>query len=348
MTTDSSKKLHNLIPDEQWDTTKNILEEALKVEHVDNDPIVLRIAVGIASWFSSLFALGFLCAAFEPEESGAIAIGIILILTAGCIHHRAQTKVLFLEQSILCTITTGHLLVLFGAGELFGGDPMDYAMTQTALCTIGVFAYKSSIYRTVSLLLAIVLWTVTAIETEQSLIYHALLTVQVLALAGLALWRAKSSSYLIALGISLTGSILFLDWLHSDLWRERLEITVWPANICMTILLAYTAHKVIPKVFKNRLQGISIFIILALLAFASTPGVLLGTTLFLYGRGTYNRLLESLGICGLFASTVFYYYSLQVSLLAKSGSMILSGTLLLCVATYLLRKTPNSQSKDTL
>jgi len=332
-------KLRDYIDHTQTDAVEALLREATSTESAPKDPIALRILVGIGSWFSSLFLLGFLAIGFQPSEGGAVALGAFIIGFMLILHYRAENKAVFVDQGILACITAGHLLILVGAAELFGrhSSPLHYALIQSLLCLIGVLAYKQSLYRISSLLLTVVLWIHTALELEIPLLYHLLLSIQVIAFALLALWRTRSSSYLTALALSLLCSIFYLDWIQSSHWQAPLQSALWVANLWFIALLAATIWRIHPNAWHHPLRCLLALGVLSVLAWGSTPGILLGLCLILYGRGVHNRILEALGISGLFAGVAFYYYSLQTSLLLKSGNMFLSGLVCLGLALYFHR-----------
>lgn len=337
----------DLIEPKQADKVEATLRADEERVAVPRDPIALRILIGIASWFSSLFVLGFLVAGFQPDEGGAIALGTIIMGMMLLFHHKVESKPIFVEQGILACTTAGHLLLLFGLSEFMDGrsEPINYAIAQTLLCTVGVFAYRQSLYRISSLLLAVVLWIHTALDMQAPMLYHLLLSLQVVLFGSLALWRAQSSSYITALAISLLGSIFYLDWMQSSLWQEPLKTPLWPANLAMICLLAATVWRVLPFARTHAAAYLLGIATLALLAIGSTPGILLAVALILYGRGSQDRMVEVLGTGGLFASVAFYYYSLQISLLLKSGTMVISGLACLAIAGYGYRWLRHQESE---
>ena len=69
----------------------------------------------------------------------------------------------------------------------------------------------------------------------------------------------------------------------------------------------------------------------------STPGVVAGAAILVLGFDRRDRVLVGLAVLFLLCFGSFYYYSLQLTLLQKSGVLVASGLLVLGARDYLTR-----------
>jgi len=83
-------------------------------------------------------------------------------------------------------------------------------------------------------------------------------------------------------------------------------------------------------------QPLSIAVVgVILLGTVSAPGILLALALMILGYGRHERLLWTLGLLLMPAFIWFYYYTLELTLLEKSGVLVGSGCVLLLARLYL-------------
>jgi uncharacterized membrane protein len=75
-----------------------------------------------------------------------------------------------------------------------------------------------------------------------------------------------------------------------------------------------------------------------LLGIVSAPGVILSICLMVLGYAKHEKLLLLTGILLMPVFIFFYYYNLDVSLMAKSGVLVGSGVVLLVGRGYLAAK----------
>jgi uncharacterized membrane protein len=68
------------------------------------------------------------------------------------------------------------------------------------------------------------------------------------------------------------------------------------------------------------------------LSWLTTPGILLSLFLIMLGHALRDRIYTAIGLLGFAAFVVLFYYSMQISLLQKSGLMVVSGALCLLLA----------------
>lgn len=298
------------------------------------DPLALRIVVSLAAWLTTLFLLGFIFAAFEPREEGCLVLGLFLLGGALFVHRRALVNGMFWQQSVLVTVFAGHLLTLYGAASWLDMEPMllRLAIVQSLLSLVAIRLYPVGLYRFSTLLLSVVFWILLSLENDTPSLYHAILLAQVSLLAALSLWRPHPGSFAYALALSTAGSIFFLDWTQSLLWREPFTAPPWPASLILGAFLAAVIWRCLPRT--GRITPLVLPLAgLLLLSFLASPGLLLAIALLVLGRSLGNVHFSWIGYATLGAFLGFYYYALQTSLLEKSLALLASGFLCLLLAS---------------
>jgi uncharacterized membrane protein len=76
------------------------------------------------------------------------------------------------------------------------------------------------------------------------------------------------------------------------------------------------------------------------------PGLAPATLILLLGYGNGNRVLSGMGVVTLLGYLSFYYYSLEATLLYKSGVMIATGLSLLAIRVMVQTWWPARQKQD--
>lgn len=315
---------------------------ALRAAHAEaaepRDPVVLKALTGLSAWVASLFLLGFVVAGLQAEDSALLVLGVIFSALAAVIHQKAPRAGTFVQQSTLSCMMCGHLLLLFGILVTFrdgrGDELLTLAITQTGLCVLPLVAFRHPTYQAAALLLAAALWTVYAVEHNAPWLFRLLLALQVFSFAALVLWRARRNSVSYALALSIGATIFFLDWIHSHARAGSFDEPLWPTNLIIAALLVAIASRFIARVDRQNKSIILLLVLLLGLAFLSSPGLLFAFALLTLGYGLRDRIYGGLGLIALPLFLVFFYYSLEVTLLQKSGILLASG--LLCLALSLL------------
>ncbi len=304
------------------------------------DPLILRLLLGIAAWIASLLLIGFIFSIFTSEGFGTLVTGIA-ILTGGIVmHYRIANPGPFIQQVTLAVVMSGHLMTLFGA--IMTLDPEDPliigAVIQTALSGLSIRVFPRATYQTATLLLTIVLWTIVSLERQQPAIYHCLLLIQIVAFCAIVLWQSRRNSFAYTLAVALGASIFFLDWMQSSLWQQSLNAPLWPATLTLSMLTAAIGLRFIPPERHTHPLTLILLVTLCLLAFISTPGLLFAVAMLALGHGQRDAIFTLLGLAALPTFLILFYYSLQVSLLEKSGILLASGLFCLFVAWLASRR----------
>jgi hypothetical protein len=332
---------------DQNDAVEQALRSAREAALGDRDPILLKALTGVSAWIASLFLLGFIGAGLQPEEETLIFLGLLTSGLAITLHHKMKGAGIFIQQSTLACMMCGHVLILIGVLAQFDFEEplLPLAITQTALCAIPIWAFRKAAYRVISLLFAAWIWTYYSVDMDSPWLFRILLTIEVAAFGLLVIRRAKVSSFNYALAIAIGGSLFFLDWIQSSAWRGSFEEALWPSNLILAALVFWIGFTFLKPGQAIHPKILVLFGVLLALSFLSSPGLLFAIALLILGYGLRDHLFLGLGLLSLPLFIVYFYYSLQVSLLAKSGILITSGGLCLFVA-WLAQSSAAEVQKD--
>lgn len=323
------------------------MECTLAEDQVASTPWYLKLLVAIGAWLASLFFLGFvgsLIALTLHTRTATGVIGCVVLVTAILLGRRAQG--LFAEQCALAAIIAGQLMIY--AGFLPERGMLGEATSLSIVFAVTLYAlYPSFLSRLITCLAALQLslfWL-----WENSSPGDPFWAVH-LALAGACLARASRASPVSAMGYAIVLSMV--AWQLESLWQSYFSapghiashsFSFWQLfgkNAQLAVaLFALTAWasggaktvRANPTVF----AGIAIALI-GLFWFGNT-GTILALFLAVLGFTVQNRLLLGLGLTMLPVYLVHYYYSLEMTLLQKSGVLFASGLVLLALRELLKR-----------
>lgn len=331
-------KLIELIDPPRREAAQAALQAAHLAASAERDPIILKVLTGLSAWIASLFLLGFVVAGLEAEATALLVLGIILAALAILIHHRAPHAGTFIQQSTLSGMMCAHLMILFGILMQFnagwGEELRLLAITQTLLCALPFFGFRHPAYQASALLLASAFWTTYAVQMNAPWLFRFVLGAQVAAFAVLALGWARRSPASYAFALSIGSMIFFLDWVHSLGYMGAFDEPLWPTNLIITALLLAVAGRFTTRENRRHPRIRLFFVLIIALAFLSSPGLLFAIALLILGYGLRDRIYTGLGLIGLPLFLIYFYYSLEVTLLQKSGILLASGVL--CLLASLL------------
>ena len=326
--------IRQLLDSNRHEVAEQALRNAREAALEERDPILLKALTGISAWIASLFLLGFVGVGLQPEEDVLIFLGLLTSGFAITIHLKVKGAGIFIQQSTLACMMCGHALLLIGVLAQFDfREPvLPLAITQTALCAIPIWAFRKAAYRVISLLFAAWFWAYYSIDMDSPWLFRIVLAIEVAAFAVLVIRRAKVSSFNYALAIAIGGTLFFLDWIQSNIWHGTFDEALWPSNLILAALFFYVGFNFLRREHAMRPKILLLYGVLVALAFLSSPGLLFAIALLLLGYGLRDHIFLGLGLLYLPLFFIYFYYSLQVSLLAKSGILITSGGLCLFVA----------------
>lgn len=341
--------LRDLLNANQIEPAEAALARARKEATKEKDPIILKILTGLSAWIASLFLLGFIIAAFEPDESSILAIGTLLAGFAILAHHTVKNAGTFVTQSTLSCMICGHVMILFGVIELVdsrGDEMLTLSITQTLMCALPIWVIRRSAYQASALLLAVCFWTYYAVDINSPWLFRLVLAVEVSVLGVLTLWRARQDSFSYALALAIGATIFLLDWIQSISWHDNFDEALWPTNLIMAAFVAVIGWHFLSEADRKQPKIMLLFIMLLALAFLSSPGLLYAVALLILGYGLRDPIYGGLGLIGIPSFIIYFYYSLQVSLLEKSGILFASGVICLLAAYLMPRSLKQKVSEE--
>lgn len=313
---------------------------------------------------AAFFMLGFVAAVLTwvmETPVAAVVVGAALMAACWWLLSRVKDNDFISQLGLACSFA-GQALFLYGLFESLDLQFEDafpwllIALMQAALA----FVMPSSFHRLIS--------AMGAAGALVVLLFHAkLLALAAPLLLGLAIWLWLRHWYWpgqigryrpIAYGLSIAAvGLSSLSLGLQSLWELGPEVAGHE------LLPFWTSEWLIGAVFLGlvivllRRDGLALgnsrsLVILGcslLLALASikAPGISMGLCILLLGFANGNRLLTGLGILALLGYVGFYYYQLDITLMAKSGWLALTGMVLLASRWMLNRFTgpqPNQPS----
>lgn len=328
---------------------------ALAPEIADELPWYMRAAVALGAWMATMFVLSSVAAIVRPRSELAwVVIGALLM--AAAIYARRAATAEFSRWAAVAAALAGHGMVTFGLGAV--GDD---SLVRGAVACLGTAAlliwlmpdYTLRFLATLSGGTAIV---VALIGLKLPHGFDVGVAIVVVALA--YIWRSSlrtrpdSLSRILepvgyALMIVLFSALLARTLATSthahwsiDMGRETGRLGPISTIACTIALVALTW-----KVLDEHDVPLSAPLSFALLAGAvllgattlDSPGIIAGIGALMLAFDRRNRVLLGMATVFLLVFGSFYYYSLELTLLQKSGVLAGSGLLLLAIRQRLVR-----------
>ena len=299
-------------------------EEQLSVKGEPESPWFVKLMIGFGAWVATLFLALFL-ALTDALEPG---LGLGLFLCAGaCVLAWKAKHIEFLAQFSLAIHLTGQCLVAAYAHS-GGNDWGAWFITMAAFQTLLVFAYPLAIGRFLSTLAAAT--AAAGFFLQAGMMLSAEAVVILLALLAVVLWHKQPT--LLAhprlrelhgpISYGLTTAVFGVLLLTLGLWRD-LPVTVNLLGPGLLLVLGATAY------LTGGSMPLSAGLVVALLPTLPAPGI--AAALLFAGLGflRHNLHLQALSFAFLMVFGSGFYYNMDLSLMFKSGVLLLSGIIML-------------------
>lgn len=298
------------------------------------------IAAGIFASFSSL--VGYFI--------GPVPLGLLFV--AGALILTYALSIAFIRDMAVAFSIGGQFAILYGVQEhhLLGrsySNLWQMAVVAIILCVALYPFFTSSAHRFLTSSIAIYMTIAWVLDAEQPHLLHMLILIEAV---GAALMLANSRYYrwmkplAYALAIALLVTLVILTAVssgkYSGLYLDGNTTPLWPSNVVLAVgilFLLWWANDWALDIFSEPVL-ITLAAVVAL-AVITTPGILAGIGMLILGYALSDRIIVSLGAVFLLLFLGFYYYDLNVGLLAKSGILMASGLVLLSVR-FLLASRP--------
>jgi hypothetical protein len=327
---------------------------ALAPELADALPWYMRAAVALGAWFATTFLLFAIFAiAGIRDEIPATVVGGVLVAAGIVLRQIAETE--FLKWAAVALSLAGLGMVTFGIGGI-----TDSAMSAAVACLVVsimliVLANDATLrfLCTLSGGTALFVWLVGG---KFPWAFDAAIGISILALGYVWRWRVIDrgddlTRMLEPVGYGL-AVVLFAALLGRTLaassmshWSRDLGDEIGAlgplATILCTAALLALSWKIIdehgtsassPAAFAT-LGGVVTLGAVTL----DTPGIVAGAAMLMLAFDRRNRVLLGMAVVFLLVFASFYYYSLHLTLLQKSGALAGSGLLLLSIRSKIAR-----------
>ncbi len=320
--------------------------DVLRARAHDDMPVYLRALVGLGAWVATLLLIGFFYSLhLLDDKSSALVFGIVLVV--GAVWLRLGARGDFWRNTAVAASFAGQGLIVAAVDLLWRTNATAFAVAAL-LSVVMMVTMPDPLHRFVSAMIAVgtTAATLTALEVTHALDVTALLAVVVLAWT----WRMdlirRSDSVTEALApigyglaVGLFGICLFGAF-SSVLVGGRAHAAALGAITTDGVALALAAlvlvilreHDTTP----SSVAGVAILLVIALFAVITmdSPGILIGVAMLLLGFDRRNVVLIELAAAYLIVFGAANYYSMDLTLLEKSGILVGSGAL--CLAARLL------------
>lgn len=319
-------------------------------------PWYVTAMVGAAAWIAALFLLGFIGAfmyALVRTLDAPLPVGAAICIAAVALLRR-RADGLFLRQLAVAFSLAGQALVVFGLTDHHLREPVAWfgvALFEAAL----VAAAPETVHRALAALACIVAVRIALITGGAPWFVAPLLLAAVLAVyvaaARAPLHEALWSPLWAALGLAVLA-LLPLTLVDGVFWYgSRATPSAMPARAGGVLTgiawLALVAVLVRGSGVPLRTRAGALVAIAALGVAASAawlPMVVVALALLLVAFAAGRRVLAGVAVLALLGTLAHAYYSLQWSLLAKSGALAATGaTLLLAAAGARLAREPGAR-----
>ena len=317
----------------------------------DGLPWYLAGLIGVSAWIAAGLLFGFFATLFDQiwKSPGIAATAGALCIAAALALLRIARGREFLEQSAIALSLVGQLLVGIGFNEWFG-DTAGWA-GSAAVALVLYVSGAQTMHR--FLCGAVFAAAVVAIcnELDTSGYGPSRIALPVLAwLAFAAWWRAEYEdlralpvsplAWALSLAALLMAFFSDLEWGPPD--QNTMTLRIWVTNIAVAALLPLTVLRLAGA---RRLLPLLCAIAFALI-WLRAPGVSLGVMLMLIAFASHRPALLATGLIGTGVYLIRYYYQLDVPLLEKSQWLLVGGVALLAIRFVLARVAPRVDAGD--
>lgn len=303
-------------------------ERTLQADASDQSPWFIQAMVAFGAWMSCLCFL--VCAGIAGVYDSSIATAFMgTMLCGGAVVIQRTLQHPFMKQLGLAAAFTGYGSFLIAVGELNrGGQTLtSIALVSAALSLVLYPLLRSSVCRFALAAVPQLLAVMACLESRFPDGVHVLVLLQTIGIGAVFVWRPMRLLWPLgyALVLGLFGVLLIpLFPLHG-----AVKVVAWPssivqaaAEIWLMVWLLSSGQQ------KNWRLTIAVSLAAALLGVLSVPGVLAALGVVVLGHLERDGALRALGIAFLPLYLIAFYYSLDTSLLFKSGTLIASGSIL--------------------
>ncbi len=315
-------------------------------------PWYVRVMLGVSGWIAAVFLLGFVAVGLEfvvRNEVAAIVVGGLALVAAYAIFRFARND--FHEQFGLAVSVAGQGLVLFGLVESLGGHGSTPWLTAAALQALVALVMPNFVQRVVAAhLAAYTLSVALALNGAPPVIPILLAFIIAIIWLNEFSW-CRMGALLRPVGYGLTLALVQLQGQRlldrsSGLFLDQpvdylIRMPPWVGELAVGLLLIGVVGRLISHTgepWTSRRMLLALLVTVAVTAVSlEASGIATGLLVISLGYSNGNRVLVGLGIAALLFYISAYYYTLQTTLLVKSGVLAATGAMLLLARWVVLK-----------
>lgn len=303
-------------------------------------PWYIKVLLAISGWLAALFLLGFLGAAFSfAFRNSGVSFVVGGLMIGGAYAFLRMPKNEFIEHLALAVSFAGQCLVAYAIYDSIKGETslLLFAVFQLGLAVVMPnFLHRvfSSFAFAFCLSLAFTGWGLPFIVSGLILCAVAWLWLNEFRFYRYINMLQPIGYGLILAVISITCSAL----MGSDFSRSQTKtfyIQPWMGELIAGVALMYVVREIVNRIGLGGFNKMSLVLYGAVVALTlaswQAHGITVGLVILLLGFAGSNRVLMGLGIIAFLYFVSSYYYFLEVTLLAKSLSLLLIGVVMLSI-----------------
>jgi uncharacterized protein DUF4401 len=336
-----------------------LVQGAAPAAEAGRSPWFVRVMLGVAGWFGALFLLIFvgLGLSFIIKNAGAaLVVGVIACGVAAALFRKLPEND-FAGQFAFAVSLAGQALIVFGIADTVGSKSVAVVGIVIAVMQAALFwlvpNYVHRIWAAASgacaAAMALADMGLLAITPALVLIAFAWVWLKEFEFAKGSLVRAGGYGLaLAAVVIAVMHGERSIAWIL-DHPRTPVGglIGVWIGAALTSAALLWAVVQLLARedVPRDSAQGKVALIgaIIVAVATLKAPGIGPAVAVLVIGFANGNRILAGLGILALLGYLSHYYYSLQLTLLEKSGVLASTGIALLAAWLLVHRYWPESK-----
>jgi len=315
-------------------------------------PWYVRTMVGFGAWLASFFVIGFFVGVFSGmNEIGFVVIGLLLV--AGAVALRRVFTGDFMVQCALAASLAGQAMAAFGVIEVLQWREIEVFCWAVIIMSAVLFMiFPDRIHRVLSVLLALSSFVIFVYAQELNMLIPVVGPVLAVAFVVLhergamfiesgqgALLRPLQNGLMLgAFGCLMLSTVYVIPELakHVEFYPRP-----WISTVILGGLFLYVGSRIWPPlVVKAHNQGLTLvygLMSIVIVAAWSAPGLLLALTVVMIGAASGSRSMLGAGIAFLVVFVCAYFYGIEITLLAKAGTLIASGVAILLARWVLLK-----------
>lgn len=309
----------------------------------DGDPWYVKFVSGLGAWLAAMTFVGFLGCSnlLELEGASSYVTGTLFLVTGVLLYRNVDWTQIFFSQLALAGSLVGQtiLVATFTETADLPGAALGYGLLVVPPL---YWLYDSGVHRFLTSVAALTMGAAAFGEVQPVWGQTVLFGVELAAIGAIFSggtilplgWRVwlRPFGYAAVVSVIWSSSAFFLlDYL------EMQTLVVHRGLAAATLL--YLAYEAVREGGSEWLEaafwGGAAAVALAVF---STPGLLVAMIVLFLGLWRGSAALSTLGVVSLAYYLWAFYYSIDMTLLAKSGVLVASGAILLALRWWFARR----------